>query len=90
MSQRGVEVALGRLATDEAWRDRFRRGPAAALKELAGSGLELSAVELSALERLEPSAVHRFAQALDPRLQRAVLVTQGPASTGEEDRPRRT
>ena len=74
MSHRGVEVVLGRLATDEAWRERFRREPAAALRELIGSGLELSAVERAAIEGLDPSAVLRFAEALDPRLQKAVLV----------------
>ncbi len=84
MSHRGVEVVLGRLATDEAWRERFRRAPAAALRELIGSGLELSPVELAALESLEPSAVRRFAQALDPRLQKAVLVAQAAVSTDEE------
>ncbi len=84
MSHRGVEVVLGRLATDEAWRERFGRAPAAALRELIGSGLELSPVELAALEALEPSAVHRFAQSLDPRLQRAVLVAQAQPDEAEE------
>jgi hypothetical protein len=82
MSHRGVEVVLGRLATDEAWRERFRRAPALALRDLLGSGLELSAVELAALEALDPSAVVHFAHALDPRLQKAVLVApaEGDAS----------
>lgn len=83
MSHRGVEIALGRLATDEALRRRFREGPAQALKELIALGLELSPVELAALESLDASAVQRFAQALDPRLQKAVLVPQ-MAEDGEE------
>jgi hypothetical protein len=74
MSHRGVEVVLGRLATDEAMRHRFRRAPAEALRELLAVGIELSAVELAALQSLDPAALHRFAQALDPRLQKAVLV----------------
>ena len=74
MSHRGVEVVLGRLATDEAWRELFRRSPATALRELIGSGLELSHVELAALEGLDPSALLDFAHALDPRLQKAMLV----------------
>jgi hypothetical protein len=79
MSHRGVEIALGRLATDEATRRRFRESPGRALRELIAQGIELSPVELAALESLEPTALQRFAQALDRRLQRAVLVD--PAST---------
>jgi hypothetical protein len=76
MTQRGVEIVLGRLATDEGIRSRFQKAPALVLRELMTLGLELSPVELSALESLEPSAVQRFAQALDARLQKAVLVAQ--------------
>jgi len=74
MSHRGVEIVLGRLATDEAMRRRFREAPAQALRELIALGIELSSVELAALESLDPSALQRFAQALDKRLQKAVLV----------------
>ena len=74
MSHRGVEIVLGRLATDEALRKRFRQAPAVVLRELIALGIELSPVELGTLESLDPSAVHRFAQSLDPRLQKAVLV----------------
>jgi hypothetical protein len=75
MSHRGVEIVLGRLATDEAMRRRFRQSPSAALRELLALGIELSAVELAALQSLDPSALSRFAQALDPRLQKAMLVS---------------
>ena len=83
MSHRTVEVVLGRLATDEAWRERFRCAPAAALRELVGSGLELSAVELAAIEALDPLAVFRFAESLDPRLQKAALVAPDAGEPGE-------
>jgi hypothetical protein len=79
MSHRGVEVVLGRLATDASARRRFQEEPNAALRELAALGLELSAVELAALAALDPAAVSRFAQALDPRLQKAVLVSVSEA-----------
>jgi hypothetical protein len=85
MSHRGVEVVLGRLATDEAWRERFRQEPATALRELIGSGLELSPVERGAIEALDPSAIARFAQALDPRLQKAVLVTPAAGESGVDN-----
>ena len=83
MSHRGVEIVLGRLATDEALRRRFRQAPAAVLRELMTFGIELSPSELGTLESLDPSAVHRFAEALDPRLQKAVLVA--PVAGEERD-----
>ena len=85
MSHRGVEIVLGRLATDEAARRRFMQAPAAALRELTALGLELSPVELAALEALDPSAVHRFAQALDARLQKAELVAQARVPSGDTE-----
>jgi hypothetical protein len=84
MSHRGVEIVLGRLATDDAVRQRFRQAPASALRELMAMGVELSAVELMALESLDPSALHRFAQALDPRLQKAVLAAPAREDAGED------
>jgi hypothetical protein len=84
MSHRGVEMALGRLATDAAMRRQFQEAPLAALKALVTLGIELSGVELAALASLDPVAVARFASALDPRLQKAVLVAvdEGGASQG--------
>ena len=75
---------LGRLATDEAMRHRFRRAPAEALHELMALGVELSPVELAALESLDPSAVQHFATALDPRLQKALLVAPAGGEGGRE------
>jgi len=74
MSQRGVEVVLGRLATDVGLRERFNASPGRALQELIAEGIELSRIEVGALHALDPSALHRFAAAVDPRLQKAVLV----------------
>jgi hypothetical protein len=84
MSQRGVEIVLGRLATDEALRERFRESPASVLRELIALGLELSPVERAALVALDGSALHRFASALDPRLQKAPLLGQVPSDAAED------
>ena len=73
MSHRGVEIVLGRLATDEALRGRFATQARHTLEELIGQGLELSAVERAALEALDPTALGRFAASLNPRLQKATL-----------------
>ena len=83
MSHRGVEIVLGRLATDEATRRRFRQAPRETLRELLATGIELSPVELAALETLDASAVQHFARALDARLQRAVLLSQAEAASEE-------
>jgi hypothetical protein len=76
MSHRAVEIVLGRLATDEALRRRFEQGAAHALEDLQAQGLELSAVERSALESLDPSALAQFARSLDTRLQKAALLPE--------------
>lgn len=73
MSHRGVEIVLGRLATDESIRRRFREAPAQALRDLLDSGIELSPVERAALESLDAAALQDFARALDARLQKAAL-----------------
>ena len=83
MSHRGVEVVLGRLATDEALRQRFKDGAAHTLLELQAQGLELSAVERAALEALDRDALDQFARTLDARLQKALL-TAAAAQAEEE------
>ena len=75
MSQRGVEVVLGRLATDTALRRRFEQGPRHTLQELVAEGIELTGVERSSLERLDGPALDRFARSLDPRIQKACAPT---------------
>lgn len=75
MSQRSVELVIGKLATDEDFRRRFAASPEAALAQAAAGGLELTAVERRALVDLEMDACERFAARLDPRLQKI-----GPSS----------
>jgi hypothetical protein len=85
MSHRGVEIILGRLIVDEAVRQRFTRAPATTLRELAALGLELNPVEFSALVAVSPAALQRLARSLDPRLQKAALVTPVVDEAGEEE-----
>ena len=73
MSQRNVERVIGRLVTDEAFRRRFAADPASTLSGIAGDGLELNDCERGALAVLDPRAVERFADSLDPRLQKSDL-----------------
>ena len=74
MSQRGVETALGRLATDVVLRRRFSEAPTPTLVNLAALGVELTTGERRSLARLDPAALERFARALDLKLQKASLV----------------
>ncbi len=78
MSQKTVEFLIGRLATDEAARDSFRVAPAKTLGELAGGSRELTSVERDALSTIDPDVLERFAEAIDPRLQRMRLPLQNP------------
>lgn len=73
MSQRSVEAVIGRLATDEAFRNRFQADRAAVLDELTAQGAQLTPVERQALLDLDFSACERFAERLDPRIQKVCL-----------------
>lgn len=70
MSQRNVERVIGRLVTDEQFRRRFESNPVQALQEVAAAGAELTDVEMRALAGLDARMVTRFADAIDPRLQK--------------------
>ena len=95
MSQRSVEILLGKLVTDEEIRQRFRVDPEGVLAVARERGLELSAVEAEALRGLQAGALDRLAAALDPRLQKASLQCpseypdESAESAGGRRRPRR-
>jgi hypothetical protein len=69
MSQRNVELFVGRLMTDESFREKFCREPAEAVSQLAEEGIQLTCVEMEALSRINPALARLFAEALDPRIQ---------------------
>lgn len=73
MSQANVERIVGRLATDEDFRREFRADPERVVRSLAERGLELTRSEISTLVVLDPRTLESFANALDPRLQKASL-----------------
>lgn len=73
MSQKYVEAVIGRLATDESFRRRFHDDRAAVIAELAAQGMRLTAVERRALLDLDDAACERFAERLDPRIQKISL-----------------
>jgi len=75
MSQRHVEVIIGRLVCDELFRQRFRVATARVLDELADVGLDLTPAERSALVATPFETWSVMAATLDPRLQKASLCT---------------
>ncbi len=81
MAQRSVEILIGRLTTDEAFRTAYLTHPVAVLAEFTDQGHELTAVEVDAIVSTPAESWVRLAGAIDPRLQRAILV---PRITGEQ------
>jgi hypothetical protein len=77
MSQRTIEIVIGRLATDEEVRERFLDDPQEAVAAMRQEGLELTAVEADALSALPRKPLEALADAIDPRLQKASLKTSG-------------
>jgi hypothetical protein len=57
--------------TNEAFRERFCREPAEAVSQLAQEGIQLTCVEIDALSKISPILARLFAEALDPRIQKA-------------------
>lgn len=73
MSQPYVERVVGLLVTDEALRRRFAEEPLETLRELAEGGMRLTECEQVALASIDPIQLASFADAIDPRLQKADL-----------------
>jgi hypothetical protein len=73
MTQKSVEIVIGRLATDEALRAAFIRDPRRTLRQLDEAGLELSPVEIDALLSTPVDLFDALANLVHPRLQKAHL-----------------
>jgi hypothetical protein len=83
--QRHIELLIGRLATDEDFRDAFQREPEKTLADAAAWGLALSTIEVSALLSTDQTLWERIAFELDSRLQKASFKT----SSGKDERSSR-
>ncbi|PYQ73257.1 MAG: hypothetical protein DMG04_14715 [Acidobacteria bacterium] len=73
MSQKTVQLVMGRLLTDEDLRLRFVERPRETLVDLRDQGYELTADEIDALVRSDPGAWPSMARRIHPRLQRCSL-----------------
>ena len=75
MTQRSIEMVIGRLSTDEEFRTKFLNDPRQALAELLELGTHLNDVEMAALMATDLTLWDRVADAIDPRLQKVISGT---------------
>jgi hypothetical protein len=75
MSQRNVELLIGRLLTDEEMRRQFMLQPGGAIAEFCRQGWELSHGEMEALAATDASMWSELASRIPSRLKRCSLKT---------------
>jgi hypothetical protein len=73
VAQRSIEILIGRLITDEAFRSAFRRNATTVLTGFMESGYELTLLEITALCAAPADLWERVAEHIDPRLQKISL-----------------
>ena len=73
MTQRTIEMLIGRLITDEQFRRDFLRDPETTLLALSDRGLDLNRTEIAALVDTDRSVWVQTAGFVDPRLRKASL-----------------
>ena len=73
MTQRCIEMVVGRLVTDEEFRRTFLEDPHQALGDLLERGTHLTHAEIAALIATESAVWSQVAEQIDPRLQKASL-----------------
>ena len=73
MAQRSIEILIGRLITDEAFRSTFCNDASATLASFIEAGHELTATEIAAVTTTSPDLWTLVAEQIDPRLQKARL-----------------
>ena len=78
MSQKCVEMVIGRLATDEALRARFSANPSSTLEHLREGGVDLTPGEIEALRETPAGLWDLVASGIHPRLQKIALKAVDP------------
>jgi hypothetical protein len=74
VAQRSVEILIGRLMTDEAFRSAFAADANSALSGFVECGHDLTHVEISALCATPFSVWERGAEDIDSRLQKIAFL----------------
>jgi hypothetical protein len=80
MSQRHVELFIGRLLTDDDLRDQFTQSPLDTLSEYCRRGWDLSRGEIDALMQTDVRFWRAAAAQLPSRLRRSSLPGSAPES----------
>lgn len=73
MAHRHVEILIGRLVTDEAFRAAFLRDPRGTLLSFVEAGHDLTEVEIDALLTIGSEVWAEITNRIDPRLRKASL-----------------
>jgi hypothetical protein len=73
VTQRSIEMVIGRLVTDEEFRETFLSDPHKALGDLVEQGTHLSPSEMAALIATNSALWLEVAEHIDERLQKASL-----------------
>ena len=76
VTQRSIEMVIGRLVTDEEFRETFAKDPHQALAELLERGTHLTHAEIAALVATDPRLWEHVAERVDPRLQKVSLTSE--------------
>jgi hypothetical protein len=74
MSQRTVQLLIGKIVTDEELRQRFVDHPLDTLTTLRDEGVELTNLEVDALVKTDRRVWDATAKRLHPRLQRCSIL----------------
>lgn len=77
VAQRSIEILIGRLLTDEGFRDEFLTNRLLTLHAFCEAGHELTRVELAAVLSTPTRLWKDAAEQIDPRLQKANLRKDG-------------
>lgn len=85
MTQRSIEMVIGRLLTDEEFRGAFLTDPQHTLRDLLDGGTLLSPTEINALVSIEPALWPILADYIDPRLQKICLKSPPNPGTREPE-----
>ena len=84
MAQRSIEILIGRLITDEAFRSAFRSDATTTLTRFIESGYELTSLEITALRTTPADVWELVADHIDPRLRKASFALPAGARRSHE------
>ena len=73
VTQRSIEILIGRLLTDEAFREAFLNNTRGTLQIFCEAGHDLTPLEISAFLATPRDLWGEVAEEIDPRLQKADL-----------------